>query len=437
MQEERENEDVKSDNKGYQDGEKIQEEKKAKKSVRKRTAKKTDISSESVSEKSEKDSFSAPVTTVENKKENADTSPPETETGIEEKNETDSAPKADAVNRDISDNATLVTEQAPETNDMPKEEKATEPTASDLAEETKFIIPEAVTFFVTETDEAEDEHTPLPENTITTNENGLLNVEHFSDYKSKESESSEQPVSEAEEVYEEFHTEAYEDLTILEDEEPEEEVSTPPKQKYEDPDRERFNPKKPRKVDGRFDFLELFIFTLLAVVLLTTFVFRHSVVEGHSMQNTLQDGEHLIISNLFYTPKKGDIVVCHDKASGHQAPIVKRIIATEGDTIEIRINKDAPQDKKERFTVLVNDEPLTEDYVFVDGLVLANGWEEYPGLEKTTVPDGMLFVMGDHRNNSSDSRDIRDGSPNFIREDSVLGKVILRFYPFSEFGTVD
>ncbi len=330
-----------------------------------------------------------------------------------------------------------LTTDSSEKTDTALPKNALEPTASDLAEETKFIIPEAVTFFVTETDEAEGEHTPLPENTITTNENGLLNVEHFSDYKSKESESSEQPVSEAEEVYEEFHTEAYEDLTILEDEEPEEEASNPPKQKYEDPDRERFNPKKPRKVDGRFDFLELFIFTLLAVVLLTTFVFRHSVVEGHSMQNTLQDGEHLIISNLFYTPKKGDIVVCHDKSSGHQAPIVKRIIATEGDTIEIRINKDAPQDKKERFTVLVNDEPLTEDYVFVDGLVLANGWEEYPGLEKTTVPDGMLFVMGDHRNNSSDSRDIRDGSPNFIREDSVLGKVILRFYPFSEFGTVD
>ena len=287
------------------------------------------------------------------------------------------------------------------------------------AEEDKFIIPETPTFSLTDPEGVEIELFPT-EKEVTETENGLLDIEHFSDYKSRNAESSENSDFESDIENTADYSVSYENITILEDEENTEEEITLPKQKYEDPDRERYNPEKPRKVDGRFDFLELFIFTLLAVILLTTFIFRHSVVEGSSMENTLHEGDHLIISDLFYSPKKGDIVVCQDmKASeilnNNGSPIVKRVIATEGDTIEIRNGE-----------VLVNDAPLTEEYVFID-----YDFYVYKDLPKTTVPDDMIFVMGDHRNASSDSRDF-----SFVREDSVLGKVVLRFYPFDKFGKV-
>jgi len=136
------------------------------------------------------------------------------------------------------------------------------------------------------------------------------------------------------------------------------------------------------------------------------------------MQKTLEEGDHLIISDLFYTPKKGDIIVCQDRATGHDNPVVKRVIATEGDTIEI-----LPDGK-----VFVNDKIIDEsDYVYTDLP------DTYPGLPKTLVPEDMVFVMGDHRNKSSDSRYF---DSVFVREDAILGKVILRFYPFKDFGTV-
>ena len=281
--------------------------------------------------------------------------------------------------------------------------------------EEHFIIPEKVDFVLAEPEKVEIGLFP-PEAEIGETESGLLDVEHFSDYKST-SESNTASTAFDEEINNEYHIASYENLTILNDNEGITETeSAPVKQKYEDPDRERYNPEKPRKVDERFDFVELFIFTLLAVVLLTTFIFRHSVVEGSSMQNTLQEGEHLIITNLFYTPKRGDIVVCQDRTTGHDNPIVKRIIAVEGDTVEI-----LPNGK-----VFVNDEELEEKYVFTDGIDI------FPGLEKITVEEDTIFVMGDHRNKSSDSRAF-----GTVREDAILGKVILRFYPFDKFGTVN
>ena len=293
------------------------------------------------------------------------------------------------------------------------------------APEEQFIIPEEATFSISEPEgieNAEEEKAPEEEK-----RDELLDIDHFSDYGTENAPS---PIDFLKEEVSPFLSEdenkdgeEEENITILKNEEENAEDQLPPpiKQKYEDPDRERYDQNRPRKIDGRFDFLELFVFTLLAVILLTTFVFRHSVVEGPSMQNTLQNGEHLIISNLFYTPEKGDIIVCQDRETGHENPIVKRIIATEGDTIEI-----LPDGR-----VYVNDELLIEDYVFLDGI------DPFMGLEKTTVPEGTVFVMGDHRNRSSDSRNSKSDGPVFVREEAILGKVILRFYPFDRFGKVD
>ncbi len=172
---------------------------------------------------------------------------------------------------------------------------------------------------------------------------------------------------------------------------------------------------KPRGVDSRFDLAELFIFSLVAVLLISAFIFRHTVVEGGSMENTLHDGENLIISDLFYTPKTGDIVVCEDYHTPFRKPLIKRVIATGGQTVMILPTG-----------VYVDGFLLEEEYVHTEA-----GYR-YTPMAEFTVPEGMIFVMGDHRDNSTDSR-----SFGCVSEESVLGRVLLRYYPFSRFGTVD
>lgn len=189
---------------------------------------------------------------------------------------------------------------------------------------------------------------------------------------------------------------------------------------YEDDVREpKYNPEKPRKADTRFDFVELFVFTLFAVMLITTFLFRHSIVDGESMEGTLYEGEYLITSDFFYKPKQGDIIVCEDYTTSIRIPIVKRVIATEGQEVKIIY-----EDGENR--VYVDGVLLDEDYVYIDDPTYRYKTLCY------VVPEGEVFVMGDHRNKSADSRII--GS---VSEDSIIGKVLLRFFPFSKFGTVD
>ena len=172
--------------------------------------------------------------------------------------------------------------------------------------------------------------------------------------------------------------------------------------------------KKKEKGSGLFDFVELFVFTLAVVILLLSFVFRHSVVDGDSMQNTLQHGEHLIISDLFYRPDYGDIIVFEDRSTGYSDPMIKRVIALEGDTV--KINSDG--------SVYVNGVLLDEDYVYINGY-----YNQHP--IEYTVPEGEVYVMGDHRNESVDSRDPYVGT---ISVDAVLGRVLLRVYPLDKFG---
>lgn len=153
---------------------------------------------------------------------------------------------------------------------------------------------------------------------------------------------------------------------------------------------------------------------LLAILLLAgLLLFRNVIVSGSSMKNTLVQGDFLIlVSNTLYNqPKQGDIVVISKAAYDDGKPIVKRIIATEGQTVDIDFVNGI---------VYVDDVALEENYII--GPTLTTGGTEFP-LE---VEKGHVFVMGDNRNNSRDSRFTEIGQ---IDEREILGKAIFLLVP--------
>ena len=152
------------------------------------------------------------------------------------------------------------------------------------------------------------------------------------------------------------------------------------------------------------------------IALVFTFGVRIVKVDGHSMDHTLSDGERILI-NLLKAPDYGDIVVV-DGYTDYGKPLVKRVIAKGGDVVNIDYQAG---------TVSVNGEVLQEAYI---------AEPTYLGYDVTfpyTVPEGTVFVMGDNRNASLDSRSSYVGC---IDERDILGKVLLCFLPFSDFGVV-
>ena len=191
----------------------------------------------------------------------------------------------------------------------------------------------------------------------------------------------------------------------------------------EEPVKERkYDPENPRAIDWIFELAEMFVFVLIAVMVITSFFFKHSIVEGDSMLNTLEDGDHLIISDLFYTPERGDIIVFEDYSTDLKKAVVKRIIALPGETVEVKLNLAG------EYEVYINGEFLEENYAYNDIDYSA------PGVGTWTVGEGEVFVMGDNRYNSTDSRDGRVGT---IEIECILGKVLFRFLPFEKFGEVE
>lgn len=173
-----------------------------------------------------------------------------------------------------------------------------------------------------------------------------------------------------------------------------------------------------------FEWLQMIMGCVLAAVLIFNCFARLTRVDGESMDNTLKDGELIIISDLFYEPKQGDIVVLNKKTAalpgwnGEKA-IVKRVIALGGQTVDIDYGAGV---------VYVDGEPLDEPYIKEEMFLPSISYMYNTHWE---VPEGSVFVMGDNRNDSTDSRDERLGP---VDEDYILGRAILALWPLEKFG---
>lgn len=167
-------------------------------------------------------------------------------------------------------------------------------------------------------------------------------------------------------------------------------------------------------------YLHDLIYMMTAVLILFLFAFRIIVVSGGSMRTTLRDGDYLLLlSNVFYQePKYGDIVVVSKESFDNGKPIVKRVIATEGQTVDIDFHQGI---------VYVDGEPLLESYVNTPTNI-----EEGVAFP-IEVGEGCVFVMGDNRNDSKDSRSPEIGQVD-CRE--ILGKAFLIMFPGTDEGTV-
>ncbi len=183
------------------------------------------------------------------------------------------------------------------------------------------------------------------------------------------------------------------------------------------------SPEKESRASSIYEWLEIFIISVAAVFILFSFVARVAVVDGGSMLPTLSNGDKLLVRQLFYTPKQGDIIVCQSENYGLDKPLVKRIIATEGQRVRL---------DRENWKIYINGEPLDESYkIYLESGSMV-GWEY--DTDEIVVPKGHVFVMGDHRNDSLDSRSRRIG---MIDERYIIGEVVFRFMPFASFGTVN
>lgn len=172
-------------------------------------------------------------------------------------------------------------------------------------------------------------------------------------------------------------------------------------------------------VASAFEWLDSIVIALVAVIFIFTMVLGKVEVSGDSMLDTLHNGDQLIITGYNYTPTRGDIVIIAKNASKTELgriytnkPLVKRIVATEGQTVEIKDGY-----------LFVDDVKQEENYART--LTLDNGFKG-----KQTVPEGCIFVLGDNRGDSADSRLI-----GFIPKQYVLGKVLCRIFPFDSITT--
>ncbi len=166
-----------------------------------------------------------------------------------------------------------------------------------------------------------------------------------------------------------------------------------------------------------FEWLEPFIQACIVVLFFFTFFFRTMNVVGDSMLNTLHDGDKLVVWKLNYTPKSGDVVTIV-RGQNYDKPIVKRVIATEGQSLSIDFSDGS---------VVVDGEKLNETYI------KEPMWLQEDGEIPSVIPEGYCFVMGDNRNNSTDSRSKLIG---LIDNNDIIGKATFVIFPFTRLGAI-
>ena len=181
------------------------------------------------------------------------------------------------------------------------------------------------------------------------------------------------------------------------------------------PKRKQMSPARKKLVSAVYEFADILVSALLVIFLIFTFLFRLVGVEGTSMVPTLQENDRLLVSSRQYETQYQDIVIVTQPNAFHE-PIVKRVIATEGQKVDIDFEKGI---------VYVDDKALDEPYV--NAPTLTKEGVEFP----VTVPEGHIFVMGDNRNMSTDSRSPMIG---FIDVRYVLGKVEGRITPLGHWS---
>ncbi len=176
------------------------------------------------------------------------------------------------------------------------------------------------------------------------------------------------------------------------------------------------------------DWIQAIVIALVVSFLLKSFVLTLAEVKGESMEPTLQNEDRLYVNRFMYKPEKGDIII-FKPVTNPKKPYIKRVIATEGDTVYIDF---------ETSEVYVNDELIDEPYINEDTELIGSYIKslmtqgEYSRENPIVVEKDKLFVMGDNRNHSTDSREIGQ-----VPVKDVIGHAIFRFWPLGSVGGLD
>lgn len=175
------------------------------------------------------------------------------------------------------------------------------------------------------------------------------------------------------------------------------------------------------------DWVIAIVVAVVIALVVRNYVFTLVKVQGQSMEPSLHNNDRLYVNRMFYKPEKGDIIIFRP-ATDPNRPYVKRVIATEGDTVYIDFNNG---------DVYVNNELLEEDYIkektqlmgsYIKSLISKG---EYSKNSPIVIQPGYVFAMGDNRNNSKDSRELGP-----IPTDEIMGGAVFRFWPISDAGKI-
>ncbi len=188
------------------------------------------------------------------------------------------------------------------------------------------------------------------------------------------------------------------------------------------------SPKKNSFLKEVFEWVKAIAIALVVAFLLRNYVLTLAKVSGESMEPTLQNADRLYVNRVAYTPQKGDVII-FEPASDPGRPYIKRVIATEGDTLYIDFKTG---------DVFVNDELIDEPYInepthlmgsYISLLQMSGNYSKEKPIK---IEEGYFWAMGDNRNASKDSRELGQ-----IPVEELIGHATFRFWPLDNIGTVD